>query len=409
MKKNEVIVIGSGPAGLWAAYSAYKHGSRVKVLEARGTLSSKLLISGAGKCNFTNVLSGEEQAEKFGRNWRFMLPAYQEFSPQDHIDELKNLGVDAVCEDGFHYFPASQRASDIVKALRLGDIEFINNTAAVEVLVEEDHCVGVLCQNNRKFMADAIILATGGISYAQLGDVSKVIYKIAEQIGHKITPLYPALAGVQLVETKFADLTALVLDNAELSIKLGKTIKSTGTLLFTHHGFSGPAILDHSAAIAQQLARGKQVELQLSWFAERSAEFWQNFFNESRVKFGTQLLTTALGRELTAKSAKLLARLANIPEDCICAKVPAQGVRELVDLLTRCKLTIKSIEPWHKAMATSGGVSRKEVESTTLESKLLKGVLFAGEVLELAGPCGGYNIQWAASSGYLAGKSAAQI
>lgn len=404
---KKVVVIGSGPAGLWAAYSAHKHGCRVTVLEARGRLGNKLLVSGAGKCNFTNVLSGESQAERFGRGWRFMLPAYQELSPKRLISELESLGVKAECVDGFHYFPTSGRASDILKALSSNRIEFITNVKASTPIIKDDRCVGVLCADGREFLADSVIMATGGVSYPQLGDVGSFIYKFAEEAGHKVTKLYPGMAGIKLAEERLGLLSALVLDCAELTFKFKKPVKSQGVVLFTYNGLSGPAVLDHSAEVAKHLERYGKMSLSLKWFSDLGENEWREFFSHIRKNFGKQKVSTQLGSRLTAKSAGLLLELAGVEEETICANFTAENQRRLSNLLVKMELTITGTEGWKKAMVTSGGIPIKEVSSDTMESKILSGLYFAGEVLELAGPCGGYNIQWASSSGYLAGKSVA--
>ncbi len=404
-----IVVIGSGPAGLWAAFAAAGSRAEVTILESRKQIGSKLLISGAGKCNFTNVLSGEEQARRFGRNWRFMLPAYQELPPEMLIKKLADLGVKGKCEDNFHYFPASERAADILNALlHQPGIQVIPEAAATEIGIENQQVKWVKCADNRQFPADRVIIASGGISYPQLGGNMKLVYQAAEKLGHKITPCHPALAGLQILQSnRLGELSGLVLDNAKLTFKLRKTVQTTGIMLFTHRGISGPAVLDISGEAAEYLSANPQLDILLQWRAGETAESWEKFFADARQLNGKKQLATVLGNIFTAKSAALLLDLAQIPADTICAALPADGKRRLIILLTAMPLTATATEGWCKAMVTKGGVCLKEVTPDTLESKLHSGVFFAGEVLDLAGPCGGYNIQWASSSGYLAGKSAA--
>ena len=399
-----VVVCGSGPAGLWAARRAAEAGAQVTVLEARKRLGAKLLVSGAGKCNFTNVLNAEGQARRFGRQWRFMMPALEALPPELLIEELAKSGVRAKLVDGQYYFPESDRAGDVLDAFKSPGVSYITATAATRLLTRNGAVAGVVADDGTEYAADALILATGGVSYPQLGAVTDVVYTLAEQAGHKVTPLYPGLVGLTLADKRFVGLAGQSLENAGITFEdRAHTLKSSGVLLFTHTGLSGPAVLD----IAHEVARAPGVA-RLRWHAERNGAWWEQFFMENARKNGKKLAVATLGGQFTRRVAELIFELGQVPLGRIAAELGAAERRNLAALLAATPLEVTGTDGWSKAMVTSGGVALKEVEAETLGSRILPGLFFAGELLDLAGPCGGFNIQWACSSGALAGSSAAR-
>jgi len=402
MKRN-VLIIGAGPAGLMAATAAAESGHAVTVLEHLSRPGAKLLASGGGRCNLTNVLDGESLARRFGRQWRFMLPALKLLPPSALREWFELRGVKTEITDGFHVFPASGRAGDVLRAL-LNDCERLNvrvvtGAKAEELVIENGVLKGV-----PGYPAERVIVAVGGKGYPELGSLG-LGYRLAAQAGHEIVPPLPGLVGVRTVETLPHLCTGHCMQDASVCIDLPKYRKTVGRgeLLFTHHGISGPAVLDLSADIAGLLGKMPEVPLKVNLFADRSRDFWQQEFTRWQKKDGRKSVKNLLAMHLTQAMAEIICRetgLDGIP----AAEFSAAGREMLASVLTAMPLHIHATEGWRKAMVTRGGVSLKKVDPETLGSRLLPGLYFAGEVLDLDGPCGGYNLQWAFSSGALAGK-----
>lgn len=403
-----VAVVGSGPAGLWAARYACENGARVTLLEARRGLSAKLLISGAGKCNYTNILSAAEQASKFGRNWRFMLKAMNFLPPEAVVRRLRQLGVESELVDNFYYFPASHRAADIRSALLMPQIDYRVSSSVIRVDSRAGRVCGVTVAGGEIIHADAVVLACGGISYPQLGGDMHLVYRAAELAGHEIVDPVPGLTGLRLEDYRLGTLAGMVLESAGLTWKFRRgRVSSGGILLFTHNGISGPAVLDISAAVSRALSLDERVTVKLKFFRDLGVDEWNGILMRYSAENGRRLLASCLAEHVTRKCADLLLSLAGVPQDRISAELSASERRALAGLLGGMELNVSGSEGWNKAMVTSGGVSVRGINPSTLESKLLKGLFFAGEMIDLDGPCGGYNIQWASSSGALAGYCAA--
>lgn len=405
---RRVAVVGSGPAGLWAARYACENGAEVTVLEARGKVGSKLLISGAGKCNYTNILSARDQAERFGRSRRFILKAMNFLPPEKLVWRLGQLGVVPELVDDFYYFPASSRAADIMNAVIMPQIEYRTSAAVTGIKITGDRVCAVKTLNEEDIPADAVVLACGGLSYPQLGGDMSLVYRAAELAGHNIVPPVPGLVGLKVADYSLSELSGMVLDEAELSWYLGGIkMRTDGILLFTHNGISGPAVLDISAAVARALSTGKAVKVKIKFFKELDAGSWDRILLTGSVDKGKKSVASCLAERLTRRCADLLLMLAGIPPERTMSRLTAPERRLLTGILTGMELTVCDTEGWRKAMVTSGGVELKEVNPETLESRLVKGLFFAGELLDVDGPCGGYNIQWASASGALAGFCAA--
>ncbi len=397
---RKVAVIGSGPAGLTAARVAEENGAAVMLFEARRKLGAKLLVSGAGKCNFTNILSAEKLAKSFGAPWRFMMPALRRLTPEMLVKMLAERGVASHLVDGFFYFPDSESAADVLTALKPDRTDCFTGTSVTEITVRDGTVCGVDCADGRSFAVDAVVAACGGVSWPQLGDVGKVVYSAVEKLGHRIVRPTPALVQLQVAEYPLGDLAGIVLDDA--SFTFGK-MRTRGTVLFTHDGVSGPAALDISGAV---LAEPSGAVVKMSWLGDMNFERWEKFFIDGGRTDGRKQTTTVLGGLLPARAAALLTQLAGAPPGTLISELKAPIRRKLSHLLSEMELRIDGDGDWKKAMATRGGVDLRDVSAGTLESRLVKNLFFAGEMLDLDGPCGGYNIQWACSSGFLAGLSA---
>ena len=411
MKNNiiKAVVIGAGPAGLMAAVAAAEAGCRVEVFEQLPLVGAKLLASGGGKCNVTNVLPPSGFAERFGRQGRFVLPALGVMTPENLRQFFADNGVPMVIEDGFHYFPESGRAADILNVLlRQCDLLNVNIHVSARItglVITDGRITGVVTPDGT-VAADRVIIACGGRGYPKLGG-GTFGYALAEQAGHEIVEPLPGLTGLRTVETWPAQCSGISFSSVTAYIDLPKYRKklSAGDLLFTHHGISGPAVIDFAGEISQLLKTAPAVPLAVNLFAGRTPQYWMELFGEWQRNSGKKHLRNLLSMHVPAALSDIICGLAGNIGDVKAAEFNAAGRENVCRLLTSMPFTIKATEGWDKAMVTRGGVSLKKVNPDTLESRLVNGLFFAGEVLDLDGPCGGYNLQWAFSSGFLAGKS----
>ncbi|HBC85343.1 MAG TPA: NAD(P)/FAD-dependent oxidoreductase [Lentisphaeria bacterium] len=405
--KYGLIIAGGGPSGLMAAIGAAQKGLKILLLEKMDSPGRKLLSTGGGRCNITNILSKEKLAESFGRHGRFIIPALNSLSPEHLRDFFRNLGVPTVCTDGFHIFPESQKAFDVLEALlkkaRALGVE-IRSSSKVRSLLIEGSGISGLATDNCEFRSDKVLLATGGRSYPNLGSDGSG-YALAKSAGHRIINPVPALVELYCEEKWPGQCAGITFKDIEL--KLTKKDVSAGEFLFTHSGISGPATMNISGKASAQLAQGEKVTLLMNYFPDRNMNSWLAEFEKWHKESGKKHVLNMLSDHLPRKLSAILCSMAGCPEDLESANF-AKGQREkLARLLAECPLTITGTAGFDRAMVTKGGVSLKEVNPDTLESKIVKGLYFAGEILDLDGPCGGYNLQWAFSSGHLAGKAIA--
>ena len=405
MKKRTAAIIGAGPAGLAAACAAAAAGHDCVVFEQLSSPGAKLLASGGGKCNVTNILGKEDFAAKFGSKWRFMLPALNDFFGETLLDFFSDRGVRLVASDGFHYFPETEKARDVLKMF-LNEINSaggrIKCSAKVSsLIIENGNIKGIRLSDETEFAADAVIIAAGGKSYPALGGRGAG-YLLAESAGHKVTELFPAMTGVHAAETWVHECAGISLPDVIAYIDLPKWRKNQfrGELLFTHNGFSAFAILDMAGSVAELLTKNPTVPLRINFTPCATRDEWANRFSSWRQKNGIKKIVSLLSEYLPRKVAAALVG----DSDIIAARLRGSDQEILLEKLLDCPFTLVATDSWDRAMVTQGGVSLKDISPDTLESKLVRGLYFAGEVLELTGPCGGYNITWALASGMLAGS-----
>ena len=401
--KYDLIVVGSGPAGLSGAFFCAARGRKVLLLEKEKRFGGKLPISGGARCNVTNILSADEQAHAFGRKSRFLLPALKNFPPEMTRDFFKAHGVPIEVTDGFHCFPESGRAMDLVDALCTACHEqFVQCLSGVKVqklLLEDNKICGVNC-GKENFYAENVLLACGGKSYSKWSG-SDSGYELARQAGHTVTPLFPAMTGLQCTEEWVGSCAGISFENAECFIDLpGEKTHCRGELLFTHNGISAFAVLDMAGYVAELLMKHQNVPLRINLFADIPKEEWLKRFASWRQTRGKVTAGKIMSEYLPKKMIPYLVPQAETP----FARYPAEAVKQLLENLVALKLHAGNTENWHKAMVTKGGVALAEVNAKTMESRLISGLYFAGELLDIDGPCGGYNIQWALSSGALCGQ-----
>jgi len=404
-----VLIIGAGPAGLTAALNAAENGCRVIVFEKQTQPGLKLLASGGGRCNLTNTLDVPRFAEAFGREGRFTLKALELFPPEKLRAFFAANGVETEVTDGFHVFPESGHARDILTVLlnlcKSLNIEIKTSCKVESLIIENNQLKGILTANGR-VDGDCVIIAGGGKGYPKLGGDGSA-YLLAEQAGHKINAPLPALVGLRCVEEWPGRCTGISFAAVTAAIDLPKYRKNMckGELLFTHHGVSGPAIIDLAGDVSRLLTKTNEVPLTINLFPATSFEEWQKSFKERQSNSGKKQIISILAQDIPKALANEFCALAGIRPDIKTAELKAEARNKLCSLLNALPLKIKSTEGWDKAMLTHGGVALKKVNPDTLESRLLPGLFFVGEVLDLQGPCGGYNLQWAFASGTLAGSS----
>ena len=404
MKKYDLIVIGSGPAGLAAAAFASARKKQVLLLEKENRFGGKLPLSGGGRCNVTNILSPDEMAHAFGKKGRFMLPALRNFPPEGVRNFFDERDVPIEVTDGFHCFPRSGKALHLVNALlEECDSQGVERMTGVKVeeLITENSRVAGVKGNGKLFHAANVLIACGGKSYPKWCG-SEWGYTLARQGGHSVTQLYPAMTGLQCCEEWPGLCTGISFADTTCAIDLpGEKTLCRGELLFTHQGISAFAVLDLAGRVAELLEKRESVPLKINLFAQTTKEEWQQRFSAWRQSAGKTPAGKLLSEFLPKRVVPFIVPVPETP----FARYSAANTKELLENLTALKLNAKDTENWHKAMVTKGGIALEEINTKTLESRITPGLFFAGEVIDLDGPCGGYNIQWALSSGALCGQS----
>jgi hypothetical protein len=408
--KTDLVVIGGGAAGLMAACAAAEAGRRVVVCERMPSPGLKLLATGGGRCNLTHTATADEIMAAFGRRGRFMQTALRDFDPTAIRQFFAADSVPTVEEADGCVFPASHKSRDILNVFqemaKKRGVEIRGNCTVRRIIVRDGAVAGV-DTNAGEIATTHVVLATGGRSYPALGSDGSG-FELAAATGHTIVTPVPALVGLVTEETWLHALTGIVLPQARVRVALKghDKIGKTGPLLFTHRGISGPPVLDLSGEVAALLAAGgASVPVAVSWRADRDGVAWRKLIEGWRTQFGARSLHNLLSGELPRGVAQALCNEVGLRE--ITA---AQAKREQIDLLVKqcaeMTLHISATEDWNRAMVTRGGVALNEVDPHTLTSRLVRGLFFAGEVLDLDGPCGGYNLTWAFASGRLAGRAA---
>ena len=404
MKHYDCIVIGAGAAGMMAAIEVAKNNSNILLLEKLPKIAAKLKATGGGRCNLTNTLSNEEFMQRFGREGRFMTPALNLLDHQSLQNFFHDIGVQTHAPDGFRVFPVGHNALAIIDGLqremeRLG-VEVLCSQKAEALLFDDEQIKGVKTQE-KEFFSNHVIMATGGMGYPVLGAEGDG-YKLAQEIGHKVTELHPAMMPLKTKEHWGANCRADTIAKVEMrvDIKKYKKLHAKGDLIFTKNGIRGPVVLDFSREITPLLAKFDEVPILMNLTKGLNEEQIRQIFKEKST-----LTTLELIKILLPESVSLeICKLANCNLELTLGKQKGQYRDQLIKLLAWTPLTINGHDGFKMAMITRGGVSLKEIDPNTMQSKKIKGLYFCGEVMNLDGPCGGYNLQWSFASGYLAGK-----
>jgi predicted Rossmann fold flavoprotein len=407
----DVIVVGGGPAGLMAAGQAARRGLKTLLLEKMDIPGHKLRITGMKRCNLTNIASQDEFMGHYGTNGKFLRQAFGRFFNDDLVAFFEGLGIKTTVERGGRVFPADGDAEAVTEKL----IEWVNNHGAqiqavspVEKIFAENGIVqGVQLRSRGVIRSRAVILATGGASYTGTGSTGDG-YKMAEKLGHTIIPLQPALVPIKTAGETAKKLQGLPLRNARVTLFIDgkKSTSDFGEMLFTHFGLSGPIILTMSGRIVDVLDSGKSVTISIDLKpALDEAKLNARLLRELDVH-GKQQFGTMLKQLLPSKMIPVCAELNGIPLEKLCHQITSKERLKLLHWLKDFRLDVTGSLRMEEGMVTAGGIALKEVNPKTMESLVVNGLFFAGEVLDLAADTGGYNLQAAFSTGWVAGNSA---
>ena len=405
MKK--VVVIGGGAAGLMAAYAAAKNGNQVDLIEKNEKLGKKIYITGKGRCNLTNDVPPNEFLLNVVRNGKFLTSAIYSFSSEDVKNFMEENGTKVKTERGNRVFPVSEHASDVTRALQRAcektGVKIHLNEKVVKLGIINSTMSDIITTKKR-YLCDCSIVCTGGMSYSSTGSTGDG-YEFAKQAGHIVQPLYPALTGINLEGNDFASMQGLSLKNVVLSANRNKkTIYSgMGEMLFTHYGISGPLVLTLSSELAGKSMKDVtlSIDLKPALNEEKLNDRILRDFNDAKNKN----ISNALVSLLPSKMIKCVLEKASIASQKQVNAITKEERARLVHTLKNYSLRPVSARCFDEAIITRGGVNVKEIDSKTMESKLVKGLYFCGEVLDVDAYTGGFNLQIAFSTGYVAGNS----
>jgi len=407
MKK--CIVIGGGAAGMMAAYAAAGDGLQVELLEKNEKLGKKIYITGKGRCNVTNDCDPEVFFSNVVSNPKFLYSAYYTFDNTQVMQLLEENGCPLKVERGNRVFPVSDHSSDIIRtmqnALQKKKVKISLNTEVKRLVIEDGTVCGVELVNGKRLPADAVVVATGGISYPSTGSTGDG-YKMAEVTGHRMVESRPALVPFTVRESWPLSLQGLALKNVSVLLKDGKKeiYQGFGEMLFTHFGISGPLILSASSYYTKKYY-GKEVELFLDLKPALSKEQLDKRILRDFEENQNKQFKNAIDGLLPSKMIPVIIQLTQIPQDKYVHDITREERQLLVDLLKSLPLTVTGTRPFAEAIITQGGVHVKDINPSTMESKLVRNLYFAGEVLDLDAMTGGFNLQIAWSTGFLAGMS----
>lgn len=412
MKLYDIVVVGAGPAGMMAAIRAGQLGKNVMLIERNDTVGKKLKITGSSRCNITNTASLDTFMENFGRKGAFFRSAFAVFSNKRLMTLFNSKGLKFKIEENGRVFPITDKSRSVIKVLKEylseNKVKINYNTRLVRIKKKEGYFS--LDLGNDNYMATKkVILATGGVSYTATGSTGDG-FDVAQKLGHKITPLRAGIVPLKAKEAWVKDLQGISLENVCLTFKYGKRklVSDNGNMIFTHFGISGPLVLDLSSQIVSILEKNEIVNLFVDLkpeigIQELEEKLISEFENRSKTEFKNLMKLFVPNRMIP-----VFTELSSMDPKKKANQIKKGERNKIVNLLKAFPLTITGSLSIEKAMVTCGGISRKEIDPQTMESKIVDGIYFAGEIIDFCAPSGGYNLQEAFSTGYLAGEMAAR-
>ena len=405
MKK--VVVIGAGAAGMMAAATAANRGLDVTLIERNHRVGRKILITGKGRCNITNDCDIEELIENVPTNGKFLYSAFYTFTNTDVIDMFNELGVETKTERGKRVFPVSDKAHDIANALekmvKSQKVKILLNSKVDKIVAKENKIEKVILDNKKEILCDSVIVATGGLSYPLTGSTGDG-YKFAKSFGHKVVDTKPSLIGMEVQEEFVKEIGKLSLRNIAISVYNSKNKKiydDFGELEFTKYGIDGPVIKSASCRMKDTTKENYKIVLDLKPALDEDK--LDKRIQRDFQKYTNKKFENALDDLLPKKLIPTIIDLSSIDKDTVVHQISREQRKHLVHLLKNITLTVKRYRPIEEAIITSGGIKVSEINSSTMESKLVEGLFFAGEVIDVDAYTGGFNLQIAFSTGYLAG------
>ena len=410
---NKVIIVGGGSAGMLAGIIAARNGCQVVLYEKNEKLGKKIFITGKGRCNVTNNCDPEELLQAVKSNNKFLYSAFYSFNSQDMMALLEESGVPLKTERGNRVFPVSDHSSDIIRGLeRLlhrYDVHIRLRKEVQEILVEDGRAAGIRLKDGYEDRAQAVVVATGGLSYPTTGSTGDG-YRFARETGHTVTDCMPSLVPLTVSEDYIGEMAGLSLRNVELTIRNGKKIlyQDFGEMMFTHKGITGPLVLSASSSIGKQLKKQGTLEGYIDLKPALSSEqlderILREFENAKNKQF-----KNVIGVLFPSSLTPVIIRLGGIPEDKVIHEISREERLNFVSIIKAFPFTIDGLGGYSEAVITKGGISVKEINPGTMESKKIPLLYFAGEVLDLDAVTGGYNLQIAWSTGYLAGMAVSE-
>jgi hypothetical protein len=436
VKENEAIfdvaIIGGGPAGMIAAGKAGELGAKAALLEKNNTLGRKLLLTGKGRSNITKAeFNSRELVKKYGREGDFLLYPLSVFGAKETIGFFEKKGLKVKTERGKRIFPQSDQASDVlgvlINYLKKNGVEIMVNSEVKEILKQKNRILDIILKDGRNISAKNYIVATGGMAFPGTGSTGDG-YKCAKETGHSVAKLRPALVPLKIKEDWPKKVQGLSLKNVELTVFQNGRKKDSrfGEMLFTHFGLSGPIVLELSEEIGEFLEKGRSskspsatavpqeagrtfngVKLLLDLKPALDFQALDKRVQSDFSKYNNKLFKNCLSDLFPQKLIPIIIELSGITPSKKVNEITREERRELVKLSKGLEMTVSSLLGFNMAIITSGGVSLKEIDSKTMKSKLIENLFFAGEIINLHGPTGGYNLQLCWSTGYLAGQTAA--
>lgn len=404
----DIAIIGAGPAGLMAGIRATELGAKVILIEKNKRPGLKLLTTGGGRCNITNAIWGaRDLAEKYGKNGKFLISAFNRYGAKEVVDFFNNRGVFTKIEKINQVFPESNRATEVLNLLinefkknggKILTEKIVRNIVATDNRIEK-----IVLNSNEEIVADKYIIATGGRSYPDTGSTGDA-YHWLKKMGHSIITPQPALSPIIVRENFVKKLEGLSLDGVNLSLFEGnkKIIGLNGDIVFTKNGVSGPAAMDLTRFI-----RGTEnLTLKIDFLPDYTVETLDEYLRDTFTKHGTKLFKNSLDGLVSPKLQYLLGDILSISPDKTASVINKEERKSLVNFLKNLNLKIQSIGGWDRAIITRGGLALNEVNPKNMQSKIIDNLFLAGELLDLDGPSGGYNLQICWTTGYVAGEGA---